>query len=152
MLAFATAIASPADPPIVASAIIEIEDAAEPCFILIERSHAPLGRALPGFRLSAGESVEASLRRGIKQVLDCELADIRLFQVYSDPTRDPNGRSIEIVHIAKLQDESRALQLLQASGMLFKEATIPWDSLVYDHAEIIRDYLDSRTAANTGSQ
>lgn len=145
-LAYCVAAASTIDPPIVASAIIEIDSGEEPVVVLVERTHAPLGRALPGYRISAGESVEAALRRGVKQQLGCELSDIRLFQVYSDPTRDPINRSIEIVHIAKLQDDGKTLQRLGELGVCFKESVIPWDALIYDHAEIIRDYHNARNS------
>jgi ADP-ribose pyrophosphatase YjhB (NUDIX family) len=53
--------------------------------LLIQRRNEPVGWALPGGFVEYGESVEAAVRREMKEETGLELDQLRQFRVYSDP-------------------------------------------------------------------
>lgn len=133
-------------PPILTtSAIIEIYNKEEFLgIVLIERGKAPFGKALPGGKIEYGETVENGIRREMREEVGLELENLEQFHVYSDPARDFRHHSVEITHTAK------AFQLPiagddAAEAFIVRPEDIPWNELAFDHAEILRDYLDWKT-------
>ena len=108
--------------------------------VLIERRNPPHGRALPGGFVEIGETVEAACRREMEEETGLQVTLGHLLGVYSDPKRDPRFHSVSVVYT------SRAVGMPQGgddarSARLFHLAEIPWEELVFDHAEILKDYL-----------
>lgn len=108
--------------------------------VLIERKKKPIGLALPGGFVDVGESVEDALKREMKEETNLDVEISKLLGVYSNPERDPRFHTASVVFIAKAQGEPQA-------GDDAKEAKfytlneIPMDLLVFDHSEILKDYL-----------
>lgn len=134
-------------PPILTTtAIIEIYDQGQfQGIVLIERGKAPFGKAIPGGKVEYGETVETAVRREMKEEVNLDLQDLKQFHVYSDPTRDFRHHSVEVTHLAK------AFQLPAAGddaakAFVVKVEDIPWKELAFDHAKILQDYLDYKTA------
>lgn len=141
-------ISKPYKPPILTTAaIIEVygQDNSFLGIVLIERGKAPWGKALPGGKVEYGETVEEAIRREMMEEVNLELFDLKQFHVYSDPKRDFRHHSVEVTHIAK------AYKLPQAGddaaeAFVIKLEDIPWDSLAFDHAKILMDYLELKKA------
>lgn len=130
-------------PPILTtSAIIEIYEHDEFLgIVLIERGKAPYGKALPGGKVEYGETVESAVRREMMEEVNLELVDLLQFHVYSEPSRDYRHHSVEITHLARAYTEPTAGDDA-AKVFVVKLDDIPWNELVFDHAEILKDYLN----------
>lgn len=131
-------------PVLTTAAIIEVyENAQFQGIVLIERGKAPWGKALPGGKVEIGETVEEAIRREMLEEVNLELQDLRQFHVYSDPKRDFRDHSIEVTHIARAYKMPTAGDDA-AKAFVVKLDDIPWDNLAFDHAVILRDYLQHR--------
>jgi len=108
--------------------------------VLIKRKNPPLGFALPGGFVDRGEKVEDALKREMQEEINLDVEITHLLGVYSDPSRDPRLHTVSVVYVAKASS-------LPKAGDDAKEAfikhplEIELDTLVFDHAEIIKDYL-----------
>lgn len=132
-------------PPILTTtAIIEIYDQGEfQGIVLIERGKAPWGKAIPGGKVEYGETVENAVRREMMEEVNLELSDLIQFHVYSDPKRDFRHHSVEVAHIAKAYSLPKAGDDA-AKAFIVKLDEIPWDNLAFDHAQVLKDYLNWR--------
>lgn len=137
-------------PPILTTtAIIEVYDGGVfKGIVLIERGKAPFGKAIPGGKVEYGETVENAVRREMMEEVNLELNDLRQFHVYSDPSRDFRHHSVEVAHVAK------AFQLPKAGddaakAFIVKLEDIPWSELAFDHALVLKDYIDWRNGNNS---
>lgn len=130
-------------PPILTTtAIIEIYNQGQfQGIVLIERGKAPFGKAIPGGKVEYGETVENAVRREMMEEVNLELQDLRQFHVYSDPSRDFRHHSVEVTHLAKAFSLPAAGDDA-AKTYVVKLEDIPWSELAFDHAQILRDYLD----------
>ncbi len=108
--------------------------------MLVERRFDPLGWAIPGGLVEEGETVEQTVRREMKEETGLELADLRLFGVYSEPGRDPRFDCISVVFLARGLGELRSGDDA-ADARVFVPSEIPWSRLAFDHARILSDFL-----------
>jgi len=119
--------------------IIEVEGKV----VLIERKNPPLGWALPGGFVDYGESLEEAAQReaweetGLKVKLLCQ------FYTYSKPGRDPRFHTITTVYVAQAEGEPKGGDDAQ-KAQLFAPTEIPFERLVFDHSQILADYLEWR--------
>lgn len=132
-------------PPILTTtAIIEIFEGDQfQGIVLIERGKAPWGKAIPGGKVEYGETVENAVRREMQEEVNLELHDLKQFHVYSEPSRDFRHHSVEVTHLAKAYSKPTAGDDA-AKAFIVKLEDIPWKELAFDHAEILKDYLNSR--------
>ncbi|MBI5346051.1 MAG: NUDIX hydrolase [Chlamydiae bacterium] len=135
----------PHKPPILTTtAIIEIYEGNEfKGIVLIDRGKAPFGKAIPGGKVEYGETVENGVRREMMEEVNLELNDLRQFHVYSEPTRDFRHHSVEVTHIAKAYQSPTAGDDA-AKAYVVKLEDIPWSLLAFDHAQILKDYIEWR--------
>lgn len=129
-------------PVLTTSAIIEIYN--EGIFegiVLIERGKIPFGKAMPGGKVEYGETIETAIRREMMEEVNLELEGLRQFHVYSDPTRDSRFHAVEITYLA-VANKLPVAGDDAARVFVVKCDEIPWDELAFDHAQILRDYLD----------
>ncbi len=109
--------------------------------VLVERKNEPVGLAIPGGFVEIGETVEQAVIREIKEEINLDVKINRILGVYSDPKRDPRFHVVSVVFICSARGEP-------VSGSDAKEAyickveDIPFDRLVFDHAKILRDYIN----------
>lgn len=108
--------------------------------VLIKRKNPPLGWALPGGFVDYGESLEQAAIREAKEETGLDVTLEGQFHSYSDPDRDPRQHTITTVFIASAQGRPRAADDA-VEALVYTFDNLP--SLVFDHAEIIRDYLNS---------
>lgn len=109
--------------------------------VLIERKNPPYGLALPGGFVDIGESVEDALRREMKEETNLDVEIVRLFNVYSDPKRDPRFHTVSIVFICKAQGTPVGKDDAK-EAKIYKLEDIPFDKLVFDHSKILSDFLN----------
>jgi 8-oxo-dGTP diphosphatase len=116
--------------------------------LLIHRRNPPQGWALPGGFVEYGETVEDAVRREMKEETGLELQDLRQFRVYSDPSRDPRGHVVSVVFAARGTGKPEAGDDADRYRLVDLNA-VPESELVFDHAEILRDFRESKTMPGT---
>ncbi len=125
--------------------IIEIDNPSTPGrkgIVLINRKNPPSGWAIPGGFVDYGESMERAAAREALEETSLEVEIIRQFHTYSDPSRDPRQHTISTVYIARAAGVPKGRDdALEAK--IFDPERIP-SNMAFDHADIIKDYLDKR--------
>jgi len=110
--------------------------------VLIERKNPPVGLALPGGFVEVGETVEEAVVREIKEEVNLDFQIERLLGVFSKPDRDPRFHVASVVFVGRAVGEPKASSDAK-EAKVFKLEDIPWDKLVFDHAEILKRFLDT---------
>ena len=108
--------------------------------VLIERKYPPVGLALPGGFVEVGERVEDAAVREMKEETGLDVKLSGLLGVYSDPKRDPRFHVVSVVWVGDAEGEPKAGSDAKVAKV-YRLEDIPFDKLVFDHAEIIKDFL-----------
>lgn len=109
--------------------------------VLIERKNPPYGLALPGGFVDIGETTEEALIREMKEETDLDVVITKLHGVYSKPDRDPRFHTVSIVYICKAYGEPKGKDDAKKAS-IYKLEEIPFEKLVFDHAKILKDFLE----------
>ncbi|MFN7133633.1 MAG: NUDIX domain-containing protein, partial [Myxococcales bacterium] len=89
------------------------------------------------------EPVDRAAIREAKEETGLDVALVEQFFTYSDPKRDPRQHTMSVVFIARASGEPTGSDdAAEARG--FPIDAVPLDELVFDHGEIVRDYLRYR--------
>lgn len=132
---------TPKTPYLTTDGIIELYDGEIfKGIVLIERKNEPIGLALPGGFVDVGESVENALRREMKEETDLDVEISKLLGVYSNPKRDPRFHTASAVFIAKSKGQPKGGDDAK-EAKVYRLDEIPMDLLVFDHSDIVKDYL-----------
>ncbi len=113
------------------------------CFqgiVLIERKNPPLGMALPGGFVDIGEDVKSALKREMKEEISLDVEIVRLFDLYSDPKRDPRFHTVSCVFECNAYGKPKGADDAKEAN-IYKLEEIPFEKLVFDHAIILKDFL-----------
>ncbi|MEO9295898.1 MAG: NUDIX hydrolase [Nitrososphaera sp.] len=113
--------------------------------LMVRRKKEPFqGRlALPGGFVNEGETVEDAFRREVLEETSLEVEPIDILGVYSDPERDPRKHTMSVVFVGlilggaeKAGDDAGSLEWIDIAGLDRIK-----DELVFDHAQILADYV-----------
>ncbi|WP_456430744.1 NUDIX domain-containing protein [Thermosulfuriphilus sp.] len=118
--------------------------------VLIERKNPPFGWALPGGFVDYGESLEEAARREALEETGLEVELICQFHTYSDPRRDPRQHTISTVFVARAQGIPQGGDDAK-QARVFSLTELP-QPLVFDHQEILEDYLAWRKGHRPGGK
>ncbi len=110
--------------------------------VLIDRKNPPLGLAIPGGFVEVGESVETAALREMKEEVGLDVQLVGLLGVYSDPKRDPRFHTASVVFVGDSTGDPQAASDAQEAS-IYRLEEIPLNRLVFDHREILLDFLGS---------
>ena len=132
----------PQTPYLTTDGIVEIYDASEQFIgiVLIQRKNTPLGLALPGGFVDIGERVEDAVIREMKEEISLDVEIQELFGVYSDPARDRRFHTVSVVYLCKAYGKPIGADDAK-EAMLVNLEDLKLDQLVFDHGDILKDYL-----------
>jgi 8-oxo-dGTP diphosphatase len=110
-----------------------------PRVLLIRRKHPPFAGqwALPGGYINMDESLEESARRELLEETGIKVARLEQVHTFGDPGRDPRGRTITVVYLARIdfaQVKARAADDAAAVGWYHLDRP---PRLAFDHREIL---------------
>jgi 8-oxo-dGTP diphosphatase len=108
--------------------------------VFIERLNEPFGIALPGGFVDIGEKVEDALVREMREEVSLDVEIESLLGIYSDPKRDPRFHTATAVYICKSHGIPKACDDAK-SVFIYNLEEIPYDKLVFDHKEIVEDFI-----------
>jgi ADP-ribose pyrophosphatase YjhB (NUDIX family) len=108
--------------------------------VLIKRKTPPYGWALPGGFIDYDESAEDAAKREAKEETSLDVTELKLFNVYSDPERDPRHHTISVVFTAKAIGDKAAPQDDAIELGFFEQGNLP-SPLAFDHAKILADFF-----------
>ena len=111
--------------------------------VLIERKNPPYGYALPGGFVDVGERVEDALKREMNEEVQLDVEIVDLLGVYSDPKRDPRFHTVSVVYVCRADQNPVAADDAKSAEVIALD-DLKNVSLVFDHNEIISDYLANR--------
>ncbi len=111
--------------------------------VLIERKNPPHGMALPGGFVDIGEKVEDALLREMKEEVSLDVSISRLLGVYSDPARDERFHTVSAVYVCRAEAMPVAADDAK-KAYVYALDDLPMEKLVFDHRQIIGDYLAAR--------
>ena len=113
--------------------------------VLIQRLNEPKGLALPGGFVDRGEKVETALKREMKEEVTLEVTIEKLLGVYSDPSRDKRFHCASCVYICNAKGIPIAADDAKEVN-IYKIEEIPFDKLVFDHSEILKDFINQQNS------
>lgn len=117
--------------------------------VLVERRFPPHGWALPGGFVDDGETTDHAVRRELREETGLTLDDVRLFDVYSDPARDPRGHTVSVVYTAHATGTPVAGDDA-GKAEVFDLDALP-DPIAFDHARILDHHRRALAAGPEGA-
>lgn len=136
-------------PALTVDAIVVAYHEMEKHILLVQRSNEPFRNfwALPGGFVNMDETLEEACLRELMEETGIALANMKQFRAFDAVSRDPRDRTISIVFFACLPE------ILEAKGgddaalaFWFPIKELP--QLAFDHADIIRRFLESYQSGN----
>jgi 8-oxo-dGTP diphosphatase len=111
--------------------------------VLVGRKTEPQGLALPGGPQEEGETLEAAAVREMREETGLNFVPKYCVGVYDEPGRDPRGEKVSVVYAGEAYgDPGSAEQATDVRTFPLSELEDLSDDLVFDHAEIIDDFLE----------
>ncbi len=130
------------NPLLTVDVIIDLGDQQRHSIVLVKRKNPPRGWALPGGFVDYGETVEEAAMREAFEETGLKVDLKRQFHTYSDPGRDPRGHMVSVVFVATASGNPSGGDDA-AEAQAFRPDELPED-IVFDHRQIIEDYLSGR--------
>jgi 8-oxo-dGTP diphosphatase len=109
--------------------------------VLIKRKNPPHeGKfALPGGFLDPDETIEQCCIREAKEETSLDVAIVRIVGVYSDPKRDPRGRTVSVTYMCERVGGEVKGSDDAASAAWYDVKSLKHTELAFDHNKMLVD-------------
>ena len=109
--------------------------------VLITRKNPPHEGmlALPGGFLDPDETIEQCCIREAKEETSLDVAIVRIVGVYSDPKRDPRGRTVSATYLCKRVGGEVKGSDDASSAAWYDVKPLKHTSLAFDHSKMLAD-------------
>ncbi len=109
--------------------------------LLVRRARDPFKGmwAIPGGFVEMDEDLPAAARRELREETGLDVPALKQFRTFGRPGRDPRGRQITVVYIARV---SRDVPPPRAGDDAAEARWFPFEALprlAFDHAEVLRE-------------
>jgi 8-oxo-dGTP diphosphatase len=110
-----------------------------PKVLLIRRKHEPFaGRwAIPGGFVDMDEGLEAAARRELREETGVEPGGLEQLHTFGDPGRDPRGRVISVVYLARVRAADVAPRGADDAAEAAWHDLCDLPPLAFDHDQIL---------------
>lgn len=116
--------------------------------VLVERNKEPEGLALPGGHHESGETLETTAIREMREETGLNFVPDRQLGVYDEPGRDPRGQKVSVVYAGEAYGEPGSPEEATEVSMIpLSDLEDISEELVFDHEDIISDYLEGNNRA-----
>ena len=103
---------------------------------------------MPGGFVDYGETTENAAIREAKEETSIDIESVQLFNVYSDPDRDPRRHTVSIVYLAHGNfDDAKADDDAKDIGV-FSFDVLEEEKLAFDHGKILTEIKNSLEKTN----
>jgi 8-oxo-dGTP diphosphatase len=125
--------------PAVAVDIALVTGGRAPRILLIRRKHEPFAGkwALPGGFVNMDESLEDAARRELLEETGVRPARIEQLHTFGDPGRDPRGRIISVVYLARVDAATVTPQAADDAAEAGWHSLRRPPALAFDHDKIL---------------
>lgn len=121
--------------------------------VLVERNTEPEGLALPGGHQEPNETLAATAAREMREETGLNFIPEHQVGVYDDPNRDLRGNKVSVVYAGEAYgDPSSQEEATDVSLFPLSDLEDLREDIVFDHGEIISDYLDGTAESKRGSK
>lgn len=113
----------------------------KPRVLLIRRRHDPFAGtwAIPGGFVDMDESLEEAATRELREETGVVTKELEQLYTFGEPGRDPRGRTISVVSLARIEAPPPELQAADDAAELAWHRLDELPDLAFDHAEILAD-------------
>jgi 8-oxo-dGTP diphosphatase len=125
--------------PAVTVDIVILTRGTKPRVLLIRRKNEPFAGmwAIPGGFVDMDETLEAAARRELREETGVEAALLQQLHTFGDPGRDPRGRTISIVYLARVHAKQVKPQAADDAAEVGWHDLGRLPALAFDHDQIL---------------
>jgi 8-oxo-dGTP diphosphatase len=125
--------------PAVTVDLVVVTREREPRVLLIRRKHEPFAGmwAIPGGFVDMDEGLEAAARRELQEETGTVVDDIEQLGAFGDPGRDPRGRTISVVFLARVNAAQLRPQAADDAAEVGWHPLQQLPKLAFDHDRIL---------------
>jgi 8-oxo-dGTP diphosphatase len=125
--------------PAVTVDVVIITREPEPRVLLIRRKHDPFAGmwAIPGGFVDMDEPLEAAARRELQEETGVQAGELEQLQTFGDPGRDPRGRTISVVYLARVDPGQVNPEAADDAAEVGWHRLRQPPPLAFDHARIL---------------
>jgi 8-oxo-dGTP diphosphatase len=125
--------------PAVTVDVVIVTRERRPRVLLVRRKHEPFAGmwAIPGGFVDMDEPLEAAARRELREETGVEAGRLEQLHTFGDPGRDPRGRTISVVYLARVDADRVRPEAADDAAEVGWHPLSRLPPLAFDHQQIL---------------